>query len=81
MPCPLHARHRTTRGGTDWLPRTLDNIRLLARCTRTPRRSRPRFSSEHLADIPALVHDIWYLHRELGFDMNQFNLMFAFGPN
>ena len=25
------------------------------------------------------MHDIWFIHRELGFDMNQFNLMFAFG--
>ncbi len=29
--------------------------------------------------MPALVDDIWFIHRELGFDMNQFNLMFAFG--
>lgn len=78
LPLSLHARHRTTRGGTDWLPRTLDNIRLLARYPHAKKIS-ATLSSEHLADIPALVHDIWYLHRELGFDMNQFNLMFAFG--
>ncbi len=35
-------------------------------------------SQEHLADIPAFIKDIWFIHRELGFDMNQFNLMFAF---
>jgi len=29
--------------------------------------------------MQALVDDIWFIHRELGFDMNQFNLMFAFG--
>lgn len=78
LPLSLHARHRTTRGGTDWLPRTLDNIRLLARYPHAKKIS-ATLSAEHLADIPALVHDIWYLHRELGFDMNQFNLMFAFG--
>ena len=78
LPLALHARHRTTRGGTDWLPRTLDNIRLLARYPHAKKIS-ATLSSEHLADIPALVHDIWFIHRELGFDMNQFNLMFAFG--
>ena len=78
LPLSLHARHRTTRGGTDWLPRTLDNIRLLARYPHAKKIS-ATLSAEHLADIPALVKDIWYIHRELGFDMNQFNLMFAFG--
>ena len=78
LPLKLHARHRTTRGGTDWLPRTLDNIRLLARYPHAKKIS-ATLSAEHLADVPALVDDIWTIHRELGFDMNQFNLMFAFG--
>ncbi len=78
LPLKLHARHRTTRGGTDWLPRTLENIRLLARYPHAKKIS-ATLSAEHLRDVPALVADIWYIHRELGFDMNQFNLMFAFG--
>jgi uncharacterized protein len=78
LPLALHAKHRTTRGGTDWLPRTLDNIRLLARYPHAKKIS-ATLSAEHLRDIPALVQDIWFIHRELGFDMNQFNLMFAFG--
>ncbi len=78
LPLKLHARYRTTRGGTDWLPRTLDNIRMLARYPHAKKIS-ATLSSEHLVDIPAIVDDIWYIHRELGFDMNQFNIMFAFG--
>lgn len=78
LPLKLHARHRTTRGGTDWLPRTLDNIRLLARYPHAKKIS-ATLSAEHLTDVPALIDDIWFIHRELGFDMNQFNLMFAFG--
>ncbi len=78
LPLALHARHRTTRGGTEWLPRTLENIRLLARYPHAKKIS-ATLSSEHLRDIPALVNDIWYIHRELGFDMTQLNLMFAFG--
>ena len=77
LPLKLHARHRMTRGGTDWLPRTLKNIRLLARYPHAKKIS-ATLSAEHLSDEQALVEDIWYIHRELGFDMNQFNLMFAF---
>lgn len=78
LPLSLHGRHRTTRGGTGWLPRTLDNLRLLARYPHAKKIS-ATLSSVHLADVQALVDDIWFIHRELGFDMNQLNLMFAFG--
>jgi uncharacterized protein len=69
--------YRTTRSGGDWLPRTLDNIRLLARYPHGKKIS-ATVSREHLQDIPAFIRDIWFIHRELGFDMNNFNLMFAF---
>lgn len=78
LPLALHARHRTTRGGAGWLERTLDNLRLLARYPHGKKIS-ATLSAEHLQDIPALIDDIWFIHRELGFDMNQFNIMFAFG--
>ncbi len=48
LPLTLHARHRTTRGGTDWLPRTLENIRLLARYPHAKKIS-ATLSAEHLA--------------------------------
>lgn len=78
LPLALHARHRITRAGMSWLERTFDNLRLLARYPHAKKIS-ATLSSEHLADIPALVQDIWYLHREIGLDMNNLNLMFAFG--
>lgn len=78
LPLALHARYRTTRGGEAWLDRTLDNLRLLARYPHTKKIS-ATVSAEHLRDVPAFIEDIWFIHRELGFDMNQFNLMFAFG--
>jgi uncharacterized protein len=77
LPLALHAKYRTTRSGGDWLDRTLDNIRLLARYPHAKKIS-ATVSQEHLADIDAFIADIWFIHRELGFDMNQFNLMFAF---
>ena len=78
LPLALHERHRTTRGGNGWLQRTHENLRLLAGYPHAKKIS-ATLSSEHLRDIPALIDDIWFIHRELGFDMNQFNLMFAFG--
>lgn len=78
LPLALHAQFRTTRSGSDWLARTLENLRLLARYPHAKKIS-ATLSAMHLADIPALINDIWFIHRELGFDMNQLNLMFAFG--
>ncbi len=77
LPLRLHALHRRTRGGKDWLERTHDNLRLLSRYPHA-RKISATLSSEHLADIPAIIEDIWFIHRELGFDMNQLNFMFAF---
>ncbi|HSP78200.1 MAG TPA: SPASM domain-containing protein [Myxococcaceae bacterium] len=77
LPLALHARHRTTRGGASWLDRTLENLRLLARYPHGKKLS-ATLCEEHLADIPAIIDDIWFIHRELGFDMNRFNVMFAF---
>lgn len=77
LPLALHARHRTTRHGNDWLARTHDNLRRLGRYPHAKKIS-ATLSAEHLQDIPALIADIWFIHRELGFDMNQMNLMFAF---
>ncbi len=77
LPLALHARYRTTRGGKDWLDKTHENIRLLARYPHAKKIS-ATLCGEHLADIPAIVRDIRFIHDELGFDMNQFNIMFAF---
>jgi uncharacterized protein len=77
LPLALHAKYRVKRNGQDWLDRTLDNIRLLAAYPHG-RKISATICSEHLADIPAFIADIWFIHRELGFDMNNFNLMFAF---
>ena len=77
LPLALHARYRTTRGGHDWLEKTHENIRLLARYPHAKKIS-ATLCSEHLDDIPAIIKDIRFIHDELGFDMNQFNIMFAF---
>ncbi len=78
LPLALHERYRTTAGGAGWLERTLDNLRLLARYPHA-RKISATLSAEHLADPAALIDDIWFLHRDIGLDMNAMNLMFAFG--
>ncbi len=80
LPLALHGKYRTTRSGADWLEKTIENLRLLAKYPH-PKKISATISKEHLADIPAFINDIWYIHRELGFDMNQFNLMFAFASD
>lgn len=77
LPLAKHAEYRVKRNGRDWLERTLENIRLLARYPHGKKIS-ATICSEHLEDVDAFVRDIWFIHRELGFDMNNFNLMFAF---
>lgn len=78
LPLALHGQYRTTRAGENWLPRTLENLRLLARYPHAKKISATLYR-EHLQDSTALFADIWRIHREVGFDMNHFNFMFGFG--
>lgn len=77
LPLRLHAEHRRTRGGKEWIEKTHEHLRLLGRYPHA-RKISATLSAEHLADVPAIIEDIWFIHRELGFDMNQLNFMFAF---
>jgi uncharacterized protein len=77
LPLKLHEEHRRTLGGKGWRDLACDNLRRLAAYPHAKKIS-ATLSADHLADIPALIDDIWFIHRELGFDMNQMNLMFAF---
>lgn len=78
LPLSLHARYRTDRRGRSWLSRTIENLRLLARYPHSKKISSTLYH-QHLQDIPALIDAIWTIHRELGIDMNSFNIMFGFG--
>jgi len=78
LPLALHARYRTDRRGRSWLNRTLENLALLARYPHSKKISATLYH-EHLQDITALIDDIWMIHRDIGFDMNNFNIMFGFG--
>lgn len=77
LPLALHEQHRRTLGGKGWLARTHEHLRLLAAYPHAKKIS-ATLSAAHLAEPQALIDDIWFIHRELGFDMNQLNLMFAF---
>jgi uncharacterized protein len=77
LPLSLHASYRTDHRGRSWLPRTVENLRLLARYPHSKKISATLYQ-EHLQNIPALIDEIWMIHRELGFDMNNFNIMFGF---
>lgn len=77
LPLELHDKHRLRRDGKGWLARTEANLRLLGQYPYNSKIS-ATLSAVHLQDTQAIIRDIWYIHRELGFDMNQMNLMFAF---
>lgn len=78
LPLALHGRYRVDRRGRSTLRQTLNNLRLLARYPHSKKISATLYH-QHLQDVPALIDDIWMIHRELGFDMNNFNIMFGFG--
>ncbi len=77
LPLALHGRYRTTRDGKSWMQQTQDNLRLLARYPHAAKISATLYR-EHLEDLPALIGDIWRIHRDIGFDMNNLNFMFGF---
>lgn len=80
LPLTLHGRYRVDCQGASTLQRTLDNLRLLARYPHSKKISATLYR-QHLQDIPALIDDIWQIHREICFDMNNFNIMFGFGSD
>ncbi len=77
LPLSMHEKYRTTKAGKSTLEKTLDNLRRLAKYPH-----RAKFSSvichEHLLRKEEIVKDIWFIHNELGFDMNNYNFMFGF---
>lgn len=77
LPLKMHEEHRRSLGGKGWRDLACANLRRLAAYPHAKKIS-ATLAADHLADIPALIDDIWFIHRELGFDMNQMNLMFAF---
>lgn len=77
LPLSMHGKYRTTKGGKDWLDLTIENIKLLAKYPHSKKIS-STICSDHIKDIDTFIKDIWFIHNELGFDMNNFNLMFAF---
>lgn len=77
LPLSLHEAYRTTRQGESWLQQTLHNLRLLASYPHAKKISSTLYR-EHLENVPALIRDIWYIHRDIRFDMNNFNFMFGF---
>ncbi len=77
LPLSLHAEYRTTRGGQQWLERTLDNLRLLASYPHAKKISSTLYGI-HLERIPEIIADIRMINDQIGFDMNNFNIMFGF---
>lgn len=80
LPLDLHERFRTTKDGRSTLAKTLANLKLLGQYRHDAKISATLYR-QHIADAHAVIRDIWTLHREHGFNMNRFNVMFGFENN
>jgi uncharacterized protein len=77
LPLSLHEKYRTTKSDKSSLPKIKKNIALLANYQHGKKLSATLFK-EHLEQVDKIIEDIWYIHNELKFDMNNFNFMFGF---
>ncbi len=77
LPLSLHEKYRTTKTGKSTLDKTLKNLKLLANYPHKKKVSAVIYH-EHIENIDQLVKDIWFIHNEVGFNMNNFNFMFGF---
>lgn len=77
IPLKLHKKHRLTKNGKSSLNSIAENIKLLSNYPHKKKISATLFS-EHIENPNLFINDIWYIHNELGFDMNNFNIMFGF---
>ncbi|MEN7547244.1 SPASM domain-containing protein [Rapidithrix thailandica] len=77
LPLSLHEKYRTTKKDQSTLAKTLNNLKLLGQYPHGKKISATLYQ-EHFDKCDELIQDIWYIHNELKFDMNQFNFMFGF---
>nr|WP_320051167.1 SPASM domain-containing protein [uncultured Desulfuromonas sp.] len=77
LPLSLHAAHRLDAGGKSTLPQIETALKALAHYPHAKKISATIYR-DHFQRLPELINDIWRIHREFGFDMNQFNFMFGF---
>jgi uncharacterized protein len=77
LPLSMHKKYRLAKNGRPTLDRILDNLKLLSEYP-----YKKKFSSvicyEHYLKTDEIIKDIWKIHRETGFNMNDFNFMFGF---
>lgn len=77
IPLKLHEKHRLTKNGKSSLNKISKNIKLLSNYPYKKKISATLFT-KHIENPNLFIDDIWYIHNELGFDMNNFNIMFGF---
>ncbi len=77
IPLNLHDKYRINRANKSTLPKILDNLKLLANYKFNKKISSTLYN-EHINQYEQIVKDIWYIHNDIGFDMNNFNFMFGF---
>ena len=77
LPLRLHEKYRRTKNNKPTLEKITGNIKLLSAYSYSKKISATLYK-EHIENPAELIDDIWYIHNELGFDMNNLNFMFGF---
>lgn len=77
LPLFLHEKYRTTKTNKSTLSKIQNNISHLSEYPHSKKLSATLFN-EHFQYTDKIIEDIWFIHNELNFDMNNFNFMFGF---
>lgn len=77
IPLSLHEKYRINKNGNTTLNRIKENLKLLGNYPYNKKISTTLYN-EHFENVESLISDIWYIHNDLKFDMNNFNFMFGF---
>lgn len=77
LPLSLHSKYRTYKNGKSTLSQIIQNLKLLSTYSHNKKISCV-VTKVHLKNIKEFCDDIWFIHKEIGLDMNNFNIMFGF---
>ncbi len=77
LPLSMHAKYRVDKRGGSTVERIEANLRILARYPHHKKISCV-MTQEHLQNLEEFAEDILKIHKDVGLDMNKFNIMFSF---
>lgn len=77
LPLKLHEKYRVDKQNRSTKEKIIENLKSLSEYPYHKKISCV-VTKEHLREIESFIEDIRYLHYDVGFDMQKFNVMFSF---